>query len=347
MPVFWTRLANCHKKEATFVLTEALSNRADSLESCGTAPIVTPNLVEMIYSLRFGSLDIDDLTSGLSPFCIITAGQQDLAADARKRSNVYSMVQAGHAAPTLSQLSELVPFGAHMSETLLAQENQYRAYSVLLDVLLGPDHRVAAEVRRMVLRYRNLQDQVQSAFPDPKLVLPLLLRHTQLTMMQYFNTAYALGSTTPLPGVWEVIDIISMRRWQSLPALPSRYTPSLDGGSMGQSPAVTTLPRQPPTGIQGKGTGGGPPSVPAPNAHPDAGITMRFERWGRPLNMLTSRAGVKAPQADAGQPGADLCLSFHLRKACNSTCRRSATHRKLTTEEVSRLALYLTDANVE
>jgi hypothetical protein len=64
--------------------------------------------------------------------------------------------------------------------------------------------------------------------------LPLLQRHTQLTMAWYFNDAMVQGANARLPRMQDLINIVKYCQWSQLPQLPSHYTHTLGpSGSSG------------------------------------------------------------------------------------------------------------------
>jgi hypothetical protein len=65
-------LANTKKKDAAMVIQHALDARALMPDSNHVSPVVTPEIIENIYVFKAGTHDVDDLTSGFSPFLFVT-----------------------------------------------------------------------------------------------------------------------------------------------------------------------------------------------------------------------------------------------------------------------------------
>jgi hypothetical protein len=347
LPPIWKVLANVKKKEAVVAVSQLLEGRAREADSSHVAPVVTPELLERIFSFQAGAQDVDDLTAGFSLFLLIT-GSPEATTQARDRAVVYGMLQGGHVAPSLDQLREIVSGAPQMARTLISLERSYQGYSTLLDVLLGRHHRVALHFHGFVTSFQVLKMEVEEQFgADIHAALPLFQRHTQLTMARYFNDATVLGVQAALPRVMDLIDIIKYRQWPQLPQIPPRYTSAIGPGGLARGttsqPAGRTIPVAA-TDRSRPSPDGGAPSQRVLNLAPNSVLMTRFERTTKRLRDLTPR-GTVTPKGDNGTD--DLCLSHILRGECNSNCTRRAAHRALTQTEVSRIAEFLTQAGVE
>jgi hypothetical protein len=180
LPPIWKILANSKKKEAVLAVSQLVDARA--AVSFRVAPVVTPELVERIYTFKAGAPDVDDITAGYSLF-LLTTGSPEANTQARERSVVYGMLHGGHVAPTLDQLKAIVSTAPQMAKTLIALERNYQGYSTLLDVLLGANHRVSLHFHAFVEDFMTLKLEVEEQFGTKiHAALPLFQHHTQLTM---------------------------------------------------------------------------------------------------------------------------------------------------------------------
>ena len=235
--------------------------------------------------------------------------------------------------------------------------SQYQAYSVLLDVLLGPTHRVAALFRKTTRQFvesfpvleQNLSPQVAVQY------IPRFMRATQLAMTYYWDTAFDLGADTPMPNLRAIVDRIMERTVAQLPNLPDAYLRSVGEGRRPGALPPRGLPVPPPDQDRAGGGTGGAPAVPDRNPHPDQTIVERFLAWTRldPNNTLStlSQQGGRRPRSAEGST--ELCLHYHLRGECNTLCRRGPnraganhTHRSLTDTEKAGLVRFLDSNNV-
>jgi hypothetical protein len=72
LPSILRVLANVKKKEAVVAVSQLLNSRAREADSFLVAPVVTPELLERIFTFKAGTEDVDDITSGFSLFLLIT-----------------------------------------------------------------------------------------------------------------------------------------------------------------------------------------------------------------------------------------------------------------------------------
>ena len=342
LPPFWAVFASCNKKEGLFALQQALDLRGSHAGSAGQVPIASPVLFERISNFSFHLRNVDDLTAGLSPF-LMCAGVSTEANTARNNAVVYQMMYSGAAAPAIDQLCPLITAAPHMPTSMLSLLISLQGYSVLLDVLLGANHRVSADFGAFLVSWQSLMLDVKGSFGDQiRSWIPRFLRFIQLAMIQYFNSALTRGAHASLPPLNQLITHVEYRNWQALPPLPSGYvqtpTPPQAGG--GAPPVRSPAPAPAPPPIN-------PPaaqSTAVTNIRPDEPLIARFERRNVTLRVLTGHAAA-APLPTADGSATQLCLSYALRRACNSNCRRSSTHRTLTTTERSAIDGSSTDSS--
>jgi hypothetical protein len=212
LPPIWKLLANLKKKEAVMAVSQLIEARARDVDSYKVAPVVTPELLERIYSFKAGSVDVDDITAGFSVF-LLSTGSPEANTQTRERSVVYGMLHGGQVAPSLDQLREIVTMAPQMARTLIQLERNYQGYSTLLNVLLGINHRVALYFPAFVDSFQSLKLEVEEQFgAEIHAALPLFQRHTQLTMARYYNDATVVGANAELPRINDLIDIIKYRQ---------------------------------------------------------------------------------------------------------------------------------------
>jgi hypothetical protein len=196
LPPIWKLLANLKKKKAVMAVSQLIEARARNVDSYKVAPVVTPELLERIYSFKAGSVDVDDITAGFSLF-LLSTGSPEANTQARGRSVVHGMLHGGQVASSLDQLHEIVTTAPQMARTLIGLERNYQGYSTLLDVLLGIYHWVALYFRAFLDSFQSLKLAVEEQFgAEIHAALPLFQRHTQLTMPRYYNMSL-LWAPTP------------------------------------------------------------------------------------------------------------------------------------------------------
>jgi hypothetical protein len=120
LPPIWKVLANTKKKEAVLAVSQFVDARA--AVSFWVAPVITPELVEHIYTFKAGAPDVDDtIMAGYSLF-LLTTGSPKANTQARDRSVVYSLLHGGQVVPTLDQLQAIVSTAPQIAKTLIALE---------------------------------------------------------------------------------------------------------------------------------------------------------------------------------------------------------------------------------
>jgi hypothetical protein len=199
LPLIWRVLASVKKKEAVVAISQLLESRAREADSFLVAPVVTPELLERLFSFKAGTQDVEDITAGFSLFLLITRSPE-ATTQARDRAVMYGLLQGAHVAPSLDQLHNIVSGALHMARMLIALERSYHGYSTLLGVLLGRHHWVALHFHGFVTAFQILKMEVEEQFgTNIHAALPLFQRHTQLTMACYFNNRPSWEPRPPSP----------------------------------------------------------------------------------------------------------------------------------------------------
>jgi hypothetical protein len=309
LPPFWITFATLGKKEGFFALGQALDARASSAGSLGHAPMVTPALYERVSNFAFGSRNVDDLSAGLSPFLMSSGLGADAQAQ-RQNATVYQMMYAGGAAPAIEQVLPLVSNTPHMPVSMLGLQISLKNYSVLLDVLIGVAHRVSRDFRRFVHSWDRVTLEVEASFGDQiRSWIPRFLRYVQLCMVQFFNSACAIGGDAPLPPLDQLILHVQMRNWPALPPLPTGYLATPAPPPV-RAPAAPVPPVGAPIGPAAPPPR--PDSTPVTNTAPDSALVAHFQRGNTVLRTLTQHANAR-PLPTADGSATQLCLAYALR----------------------------------
>jgi len=308
LPPIYTQLANASKTEAIRVLQACCDQRGSEPESSCRSPIVTPSLFRVFASGDFAAKDGDDITGGLSIFLTVI-GYSNAAAAARQEASAYSTIYSGQGAPDMQQVQALTKAAPSMPESTMMMLAQYKCYATLLDVALGPDHRVAQHFRTLfVPALEQKMPEVEMLFPDVNPLLPVMLRHTQIAMADYFQEAAVLGATATMPPVMQLLSFITYCQWASLPNLPQHLL----------TPPAAPTPAELNDNAGRSRSNAGADNAPITNSAPVQRLIDRWQAYGRPLRTITANNSAMLPK---NKHGKQLCLSFHLRRSCNSGCR--------------------------
>jgi hypothetical protein len=87
LPPIWKVLANVKKKEAVMAVSQLVEERAWQADSFRVSPVITPELLEWIYSFKAGAPDVGDITAGFSLF-LLSTGSPEVNTQARERAVV-------------------------------------------------------------------------------------------------------------------------------------------------------------------------------------------------------------------------------------------------------------------
>jgi len=340
MPEVWRHLVNCHKREAFVTIRSALDERAS--QTGWPAPVTSASLVQSLTSLQFVSPSGDILDEGLSLFLVVTQNMTELATDTQRKAQTYAMLQSDTTSPTVQEVQQLLDKTLVIPESLIQFDAQYKAYSVLLDVVLGPAHRVAEAFRELAAALSQRLFILETNFRDDfQLYFPRMMRQTHLAMHSYWTNCWMQGTGTPLPNLQHLVALLDNRSLALLPPMPSRYTTRIGPGGHGPTQ------RAPPTPNRGSpahppAAGGAPPAQVA-NLHPIVELKNRFQSSGKSINSLVTNRHPN-PTDDGGTQ--QLCFHFHLNGTCNAECARRSTHRALSATEPTRLPAFLTPSGV-
>jgi hypothetical protein len=121
LPPLFKFLANTKKKDAAMVIQAALVDaHARMPNSTHVSPVVTtPEIIENIYAFKAGTHDVDDLTSGFSPFLFVM-GSLEATTLARARAvTYYSHLYGGMWLPPWTKSGKSFP-GPRRCHTLLS-----------------------------------------------------------------------------------------------------------------------------------------------------------------------------------------------------------------------------------
>jgi len=193
-------LANAGKQEVLSSLQALAEDRAGEPGSSGLAPIITPAILQRILYGLFGSINADGIVGGVTIF-LMTLGYGASAMTARQMALTYDIIQGGVGAPQLSKVQQLTAALPYMPETMTMLIAVYKAYAMMLDILLGVNHWVAVHFR-------------DSFIPALEMQLPLIEAALQSSLPVVLPLA-------PLPDVDGLLAIIGGCTWTILPAIPA------------------------------------------------------------------------------------------------------------------------------
>jgi hypothetical protein len=303
---------------------------------------------------------------GLTIFQVNTS--PDGLADAQKLAFLFENVHSGSVAPSLGEIRELKATKACIPSTCFQCLSQLQAYTMLMVVLFGENNAFIGHLQDFVSTFALHLGTFESLFKGVEggiegMLGRFLMKFHILTQAYFWvRLSMPYDEQPPLPCYQKLIDAITQQEWPTLPYLPaSVMKPTVKGGGkkanrggsatvatggvVGTTPGATsTTPR---AGAAASPAAAAVQQIKNENDFTPA-LVQRFDDWGKPLSDLTKRDDITKAFVDGTtrNRGDQICLAFHLRKACYSGCGQSSSHRKLSTTEVAKIAQFLTDAAV-
>ncbi|MGH7974086.1 MAG: hypothetical protein ACREBR_01070 [bacterium] len=238
LPPVYSQLAAGHKTKDRQIIQNAFNARIAEADSASTlAPVVTADMAKKITD--FGAVDSEDLTSGLQPFNVIYHSRERLNTSLQT-AQIYDTIASGATAVPLTDLltikeADKIVLPARWNQTRITLE----LYSVVLDVVLGVEHRLVAAFRQFIKSARQYEFILDQACFDHPLYPALILRWVQLKMVRWFSKTVH-GVRLPIPDFQQLLNAISEQEWYP-PNLPAKYY----AGNQATPQKVETLTTKP------------------------------------------------------------------------------------------------------
>jgi hypothetical protein len=340
LPEFWRMFARGKKSAGFGLLQEYVTTRACEPDSARVHLIVSANLYEQLSRFTIGSLDQEDLRSGLSPFLMCPVGYHKAAAQ-RELNEQYSLIADG-VAPTLADSVKILPATYNIPTTISSLVDFIGSYSVLLDVLLGVEHPLATRLREHHQFWDCNKSSVESALMTEYhgMAICNTLRYLQITCLSYSKEKMYMP-TAVFPDFNRLEENIRFRTFGNLPSMPAEFLyqqaqamqahqQSVQQSQRRQTPPSATAPAS--SERQGN-------PVDAPEGERVKAWLERYVAKKKSLYTLRTDAGNDMPKVPDGSK--QLCLSYHLRGQCFNICRNRSTHRKLTPTETTTFQAFV------
>jgi hypothetical protein len=338
LPSFWTLWARESGKKSTgFRLLQALATeRANDRESARVQPIVSATLFEQLANFQLGSIDLEDVKLGLSPFLMCPVGYR-LASAQRTLNDQYVMVNDG-TAPSLADTKAILPPTINVPDDIHQLVDFIGAYSVVMDVILGVAAPLSIRLREHHTFWDSQKSMVCNSMPQQsfRTVILGVLRYLQLAVLRYLNTLMYSHQAVALPNIDHLETTIDTRTYQTLPQMPAAFylssnapTTKVAGGGSAAPPSRSPVQEDKNRGI--------PVAAPAEDIVP--AWAEAYANGRKSLATLRLDGAGKLPLAAKG--GHQLCLCYHLKGTCFHNCRNHLTHRKLTAAETTSFQAFV------
>ena len=354
LPAFWRFYATAKGKKATVVsaLTNYVTTRARAEDSSQVLPILSTSLLTNIMEFQLGAVDLENITQGISPFLMCPEGYAK-EKEVSYLTHTYLMFQGDDNKPTLEESATLVPSNSYSIPTDFHTLADFvGAYSIVWDVLIGPNHPLAISIRTHYQYWNHQARRLERAIPEGRLqnvVIIGTLRHMQLSVLRYVNDVLATEEDAdfPVPNFELVTSNIDNRIFNYFPALPAEYRQERPATTLPPLVSNPVPPATPPPNV----TRPAPTNATRPARNQPSGNEIEAPEHERndilmeafrqhPKNVRALRALTDLPKDKANKT--TLCLSYHLRGICFDNCRSASTHRLLGKVEVDRIQAFLT-----
>jgi hypothetical protein len=210
------------------------------------------------------------------------------------------------------------------TQAFTAMEKLY-GWSIVVDVFHGEAHPIAVSIRTAVLEIGPRVMRMAMALGDTPAVGMELVCRVMYDMQQdyfYYLAKLVSGVAAVVPDFERVVGLVATQRVDALSALP-RHWYALVGCPFAREAATPATPNTAPA-VMRTGTGA---SVPVVNAHADRRMMNRFRDGG--YATITAMVGGRTLTYPK-QGNNTVCMSWALKGACNSTCKRVTSHVRYT-----------------
>ena len=284
--------------------------------------------------------EVDDLTKGLQPF---TCGFQstDRDCDIVTRATQFDQMMAGLVAPSLAEQDTFRTKEVPLPSTVYQLGTQLGCTSVVFDVVVGPIHPLAQDLRSFCLnKWPLVEAALSTSVDDSTLVLPIILRWFQIETLAYFRSL-SMGRTAHMPNFQEITALIERRAYHLLPPLPRQYL----------APATATRPAS--ASAEVPSSVGHPPgtlSSAAPDNRRDLGPQINnpdmVPEWGAAFNNSNTtiralREFAPSTHDQDTQATVPICLSYHLHGSCYENCQWASTHWALSAAKHRSMSVFV------
>ena len=350
LPEIHRSMASYKDKSRDFAtLNMALYTRVNDLATMNeiNMPKATSHLINLFRSHNLIATGID-MGEGFSPFSMVCNGHPQ-SKDVLELADKQSAMEAGDNAISLSDATSFTTKDVRFPRTQQQAVDKLRAWSVAIDVYMGPTHTLAAAVRggvELVVPHIQALETVYSS--NPRLAMMICLRITLWFQNVVFlwlrkKREMAVGDPT-LPDFDGMVDAMRMHMHENyLPRLPDHWMTTVK----------SQLPNLFPDGASRIRGGGGteeersnPQANSVTNEHVNAGLKRRWEASGhdRLKDMIDKYEGGSPVYPKLN--GEDVCFSWACKGKCKDNCPRKNTHKRFSNEVVASVHAFMDKCGV-
>jgi hypothetical protein len=332
LPPLWPALAAAGKKDrlAAERIIQAVACATGAVDQ---APIVTPELVKNLVGLRFGD-DLDDLAEGIQPFALAVRDHRShtaraLTDSARAAADEYDLATAGEHFTTLADARLMRTQKVTFPTDFIHAHAMLQAQHILHQALLGNDHPVTTAFAAFLHDYKaNEMIYIGRMEPHGARAPTLLLRFVQLNVVNWFRAMRTSATLAPVPNFQSALTSMLVGNTSWVPSIPPRYLqPQITPQKVGSGPTAAPLPLRDTAA----------PAAAKTSAEVNLAKNAAFDKYKLNITAKT----IKTAITTAGEPPVikrdgkerPMCVSYHLKGLCYSTCKRQYDHQPHTAAE--------------
>lgn len=354
LPPIYQALADHGRKKHRATMQKNMDGMLNRMGLSDFPCVITADLATKVSDFMWGNHS-EDLGVGIHPFSVGEMNP-DTVITLQEAARNYDLINMGAVAPNLADCRSLVGGVGKVSipTSLVALDCQNHIFMALLNVFLGQSHPVALAWAQHTLTTKNRLVVLQSykaRTPRHEFLLPALVqRWAQLRWSYWLQCQQASAGHVPPPDWGEIWKFLHHRSdWES--PLPDRYlTPVVPGPhsmiySAGASPeqalqqsasaSPNSVTRAPPR--EAKTT----TIERCPTFDP---VFVPFQTSGKRVRDVIKTASEKGVATPKNASGKDMCVSYHVKGVCNTSCGRVADHKTHTAAETKLLLDWCTVA---
>lgn len=322
-------LAQAPKKKDRTVIQNAVDDYNASIGRCQQL-LITPSVAKKVTNIEYRMTNRDDLTTGIHPF-IVGYRTPDEQAAQQEIIDAYKVIHGDAGAPTLSD-AQFLSSPENVRLPLSVSQGRYNLqhFQALIGAMLGPAHSATINIIDLLNMYSDHEQELETMEPPanvPRHHVPaVIIRCIQLSFTWWVERQWWSNAPIPCPNFCEIFErIFTGQPW--VPTFPSGYL---------TVPPAPTPPTMPPTA---------PPAAPAPAPGPPAptpgsgGERLMNPQCDAAFDQYKAVPGVQArdlykkygaadnntlPKCQAD--GREMCLSYHVKGMCNTSCHRGYDH---------------------
>lgn len=224
--------------------------------------------------------------------------------------------------------------------SLLELKHVLFGYHRFLAVLFGPDHPIVRAFGFLTVRLQDDEMELHLYFLQQSQTSGSFLRFIQLRMYYWIETQLKTDDIVPAPDFTTVLSDIALDCWKP-PKLPPAYLVPAVAPSVNKVPPLSYAAAAAAVPVHANAIAPSPPNPPRADALFNADRALldplvRNMPGFHPVRFLEAHG--PPPLCDHG---GEMCLNFHVRKKCRSSCPRAIDHVKHTPAETTRLNAYL------